>query len=186
MGEETFADYILAEQDWSKKLEIMFYLKKKANIYYNNSVVYKTLLAKMFTDYLKETHPEINIDENLVITARLLCDCKKIENSRDIEDIRSYAHKGAEFLATLGFDENFCRLCEGVNRYTIDQDRTIEMDILELTDNFGAMLLDRPERIGFKPEEALVMLQYRNLKDKNNKLLNNFIEFIHFADKIDA
>ena len=28
LGEETFADYILGEKDWGKKLEIMYYLKK--------------------------------------------------------------------------------------------------------------------------------------------------------------
>lgn len=28
MEEETFADYILDEKDWGKKLEIMYYLKK--------------------------------------------------------------------------------------------------------------------------------------------------------------
>ena len=33
MEEETFADYILNEKDWGKKLEIMYYLKKKTNIY---------------------------------------------------------------------------------------------------------------------------------------------------------
>lgn len=26
---ESFADYILAERDWVKKLEIMYYLRKK-------------------------------------------------------------------------------------------------------------------------------------------------------------
>ena len=29
MKEETFANYILSEKDWEKKLEIMYYLKEK-------------------------------------------------------------------------------------------------------------------------------------------------------------
>ena len=45
MEEETFADYILNEKDWGKKLEIMYYFKKKANIFYDNSVIFKTLLT---------------------------------------------------------------------------------------------------------------------------------------------
>ena len=46
------------------------------------------------------------------------------------------------------------------------------------------MLLDRPERIGMDPEEALVLLQYRNLKDKFNRYLESFIEFINDLQKI--
>ena len=37
--------------------------------------------------------------------------------------------------------------------------------LLELVDQFGGMLLDRPERIGFQPDEALVLLEHRNLKE---------------------
>ena len=186
MDNETFAEYILKETDWGKKLEIMYYLKKKTGIHYNNSVIFKTLITKMFLDYLKNNNPEINVDENLVITARLLCDCRKVENSTDLEEIQSYAKKGAEYLSTLGFDENFCRICEGVNRYTISENRPIESDILELTDQFGGMLLDRPERAGFSPDEALVLLEHRNLKDKNNKLLHQFVEFAQFLENVDV
>ena len=186
MGDETFAEYILGETDWSKKLEIMYYLKKRTGIYYDNSVIFKALITKMFLDYLKQYYPDLQIDENIVITARLLCDCMKVENSTNIEEIKNYAKRGAEYLAKLGFDERFCKICEGVNRYTIKEKRTIEMDILELADQFGGMLLDRPERIGFEPEEAIVILQYRNLKDKENKMLNLFIEFVHYAQNIEV
>ena len=40
------------------------------------------------------------------------------------------------------------------------------------------MLLDRPERIAFKTDEALVLLEYRNLKDKYNQYLPDFKQFI--------
>lgn len=186
MGEETFADYILGKEDWGKKLEVMYYLRKRTGIYYNNSVVFKALITKMFIEYLNTNYPELNLDENLIITARLLCDCCKVENSKDIEEIRSYAKRGAEYLETLGFDERFCRICEGVNRYTITENRPIESDLLELTDQYGGMLLDRPERIGFDEEEALVLLQHRNLKDKDNKLLDKFVQFVKFMIKVEA
>ena len=130
--------------------------------------------------------PDVNVDENIVISARLLCDCKKIENSTDLEKIRSYEKRGAEYLSTLGFDDNFCRICEGVNRYTIKDNRPIESDILELTDQFGGMILNRPDRIGFSFDDALVLLQYRNLKDKDNKLIEQFIEFINKMNKIEV
>ena len=182
MDGETFASYILNELDWTKKLEIVYYLKKKTGIFYDNTVIFKTLLTKQFLNYLFENHPEITLDENIVLTARLLCDCLKKENSTDLEDIRSYAKKGAIYLSKLGFEHHFCRICEGVNRYTITDNREPESDILELSDQFGGMLLDRPERIGFKPDEALVLLQFRNLKDKYNRYMEYFIEFVNYMN----
>ena len=61
------------------------------------------------------------------------------------------------------------KLIEEVNRYSGSYPREKESDVLELVDQFGGMLLDRPERIAFKVDEALVLLEYRNLKDKYNR-----------------
>ena len=36
---ETFADYILGEKNFDKKLAIMYFLEKKADIYFNKSVI---------------------------------------------------------------------------------------------------------------------------------------------------
>ena len=55
---------------------------------------------------------------------------------------------------------------------------------MELTDQFGGMLLDRPERIAFKPDEALVLLEYRNLKDKENRYLDVFKDFVNSMEEI--
>ena len=43
---ETFADYILQEQDYIKKLEIAYYLQKRTGIYFDNTVIFKTELAR--------------------------------------------------------------------------------------------------------------------------------------------
>ena len=171
--QETFAEYILNEEDWIRKLEIMFYLEKKTRIFFDKSVVLKTELAKLFIETMN-----INVDKNLVITACLLCNCKKPTNFADLEKVKSYAKDGAEYLKTLGFSDKFCRICEQVNRYSGSLPREKESDILELVDQFGGMLLDRPERIGFKPDEALVLLEHRNLKDKRNRYLEQFKEFV--------
>ena len=32
--EESFADYILNEKDWVRKMEIMYYLEKKIDIFF--------------------------------------------------------------------------------------------------------------------------------------------------------
>ena len=180
MENQTFAEYILSEKDWIKKMEIMYYLNKRGNIFFDNSVVFKTELLKLFLD----NTPELNFDKNMMITACLVCNCKKVNNFTDMNKIKTYAKEGAEYLATLGFDEKFCRICEQINRYSGSEPREPEADVLELIDQFGGMLLDRPERIGFKVDEALVLLEYRNLKDKNNRYLEQFKEFVNNMEEI--
>jgi len=170
---ETFADYILSETDWIRKMEIMYYLKKKTGIFFDKSVIAKTFLAKLF---LEQT--DLGFDENLVITACLLCNCKKSDNPQDLSKIKSYAKEGADYLSQLGFSDRFCKICEEVNRYSGSTPREKESDILELVDQFGGMLLDRPERIAFKVDEALVLLEYRNLRDKHNRYLQKFKDFV--------
>lgn len=171
---ETFAEYILSEKDWVKKMEIMHYLKMKAGIFYDNTVIFKTLLMKLFLENSK-----LGFDENELITACLLCNCKKMNNAQDLSKIKSYAKEGAEYLSKLGFSKHFCKICEEVNRYSGSFPREKESDVLELIDQFGGMLLDRPERIAFQPDEALVLLEYRNLKDKPNRYLPQFKEFVN-------
>ncbi len=177
--EETFASYILSEKDWIRKMEIMYYLERKTNIFFDKSVVFKTELAKLFIEQKK-----IDVDKNLVVTACLLCNCKKPKQFTDLDKVRLYAKEGAEYLAQLGFSRRFCKICEEVNRYSGSEPREKESDILELVDQYGGMLLDRPERIGFKPDEALVLLEYRNLKDKNNVYLEDFKEFVNEMQEV--
>ena len=179
MDSETFADYILSEDNWVKKMEIAYYLQKRTGIFFDNSVIFKTLLAKQFLD-----RADLDVDKNTVITACLLYDCKKSADPTDLSRIHSYAHEGAEYLKKLGFSDRFCKICEGVNRYTISENREKESDILELVDNFGGMLLSRPERIAFKVDEALVLLEYRNLKDKENVYINQFKQFVDEMEEI--
>ena len=118
---ETFADYILSEKNWGRKLEILYYLQKKTGIFYDNSVIFKTLLAKLFLDYAK-----LDVNDNEVITACLLCNCKKNNLPGDLSRIKLYAKEGAEYLSELGFSDRFCRICEGVNRYTINENRDFD------------------------------------------------------------
>ena len=176
---ETFAEYILGEKEISAKLEITYYLAKKRNIFFDKSVVFKTEIARIFLNYVP-----LDLDKNLILTASLLCNCKKIDVAQNIEQLQSYAKDGAEYLYSIGFDKRFCKICEEVNRYSNSNPREKESDVLELVDQFGGMLLDRPERIGMEPEEALVLLEHRNLKDKYNRYLHSFIEFINSLQEI--
>ena len=133
--------------------------------------------------FLKYT--QIKLDENVILTACLLCNCKKVDDAQKIGKLKTYAVEGAEHLEKLGFDERFCKICEGVNRYSGISPREPESDILELVDQFGGMLIDRPERIGFAPDEALVLLEHRNLKSDYNRYLEIFRKFVEAMEKIE-
>ena len=133
---ETFAVYILFEKDWIKKMEIMHYLQKKTGIFFDKSVIFKTFLAKLFLDAT-----DLKLDQNLILTACLLCNCKKSNDPQDLNRIKSYAKEGAEYLGELGFSERFCKICEEVNRYSGSSPREPESDILELVDQFGRYVI---------------------------------------------
>ena len=177
---EDFAKYILNEDDFISKIEILYFLAPKLGINFDKSIVFKTEIARMFLEYSK-----LNVDENLVLTACLLCNCKKVDDAQNIGQLKTYAKEGAEYLVKLGFDERFCRICEGLNRYSGLSPREKESDIIELADQFGGLLMDRPERIGFSPDEALVLIEHRNLKNEYNRYLESFREFVNTLDKVE-
>ena len=168
---EEFAEYILNEEDLIAKEEIIYFLAPKLGINFDKATIFKTEIARMFLKYTK-----IRLDHNLILTACLLCNCKKVDDAQKIGKVQTYAIEGAQLLKKLGFDARFCKICEGVNRYSEQERREPESDILEL--------LDRPERIGLNPDEALVLLEHRNLKNEYNRYLESFREFAQTFDKV--
>ena len=71
---ETFADYILNEKNLGSKMEIVYYLSKKEGIFFDKSVVFKTELLRMFLNGINTM-----LDTNVLLTASLLVNCKKIQ-----------------------------------------------------------------------------------------------------------
>lgn len=177
---EEFAEYILNEDDLISKMEIIYFLAPKLGINFDKSIIFKTEIARIFLKYAKP-----KVDNNLVLTACLLCNCKKVDDAQNMGRIKTYAKEGSEHLAKLGFDKKFCKMCEEVNRYSGSKPREGESDILELVDQFGGMLIDRPERVGFSPDEALVLLEHRNLKSEYNRYLEIFREFVATMEKVE-
>jgi len=169
-----FSECILNEKDFNKKIELMNIATKKAPIFFDKSVVFKTIIAKLFIETM-----DLYVDKNLVITACLLCSCKKGQDALSLDRVKNYAKESAEYLARLGFSPRFCKICLEHNRYNDSSQRELESDILELVDQFGGMMVDREERRGFSLDEALVLLEHRNLKGSKNIFLDKFIEFIN-------
>lgn len=176
MNEVNFANYILSEKRISEKMKILCYFKKKHELFFDNTVIFKTEICRMFLEYAK-----LDVDPNLVITACLLYGCKKTALAFDLSKVQTYAEEGAKYLETLGFNKKFCKICLGVNRYKEQTTREKESDILELVDNFG-MLLDRDDRRAFSPVEALFILENENLNGKYNRYLNIFKAFVMEAE----
>lgn len=176
---EDFATYILEEENLAEKMIIAYYLSRKNGIYFDKSIVLKAEIAKLFIEFMK-----LDVDENELLTAMLLCNCKKVENAQKIGKLETYAKEGAEYLSTLGFSKHFCKMCEEVNRYSQSTPREKESDILEVVDQFTGLILNRVEREAFTPEEALVVLRERNLKYTDNKYLDLFEEFIKEFENI--
>ena len=164
---DDFATYILEEKNLSQKMLITYYLSKKTGIFFDKSIVLKTIITKLFLEYM-----EINVDKNLVLTAMLLCNCKKIDNAQKIGKLETYAKEGAEYLESLGFNKRFCKICEEVNRYSGSSPREQEGDILEIVDQFTGLILNR------------VVLQERNLKYTDNRYMQEFIQFVNDMEQI--
>lgn len=186
MGE--FQSYIMdKDKDLVTKMDIIRRLQKLLKekrgevIFFDKSVIFKTEIARMFIDYMK-----LDVDRDLVLTACLLCNCKKVNNAQNLGKLHTYAKEGADYLLNIGFDQRFCRICEGVNRYSGLKEREPESDILELVDQFGGMLLDRPERAGFKPDEALIQLERDNLKGVDNRYLSKFHDFVNIMQEVEV
>lgn len=163
--------------------------KKGEKIFFDKSVLFKTELARMFIDYM-----HLDVDRDLVLTACLLCNCKKVDNPQKKGKLYTYAEEGAEYLQGLGFEKRFCKICKGVNRYSekrelekgkIPEGREPESDILELVDHFGGWMLDRKEREGLTPENALIQMEKETLKGKNNRYLPEFHEFVSKMQEIE-
>lgn len=176
---EDFATYILEEKDLPQKMLIAYYLSKKTGIFFDKSIVLKAEITKLFIEYM-----EIDVDENEVLTAMLLCNCKKVENAQKIGKLETFAKEGAEYLYTLGFNKRFCKICEELNRYSGSSSREKESDVLEVVDQFTGLILNRVERDAFQPTEALVVLRDRNLKYTDNRYLNQFEAFVKELENI--
>ena len=170
---QSFSEYILNEKDLYKKIETIQNVSKKAPIYFDRVIIFKTLICKLFIETMN-----IDVDENMVLTACLLYGCKKGEDPLKLDRVRIYAKDGAEYLAKIGFSKKFCKICLEHNRYNESIDREKESDILELVDQFGGMMIDRPDRRGFSIDEAIILLEQRNLKGIKNNYLDLFKEFV--------
>ena len=177
----TFAECILNEKDFIKKIDIVTYLKKKQNIFFNTPVIMKAEIAREFIDTMK-----IDVDRSLVLTACLLCNCLRVDDPD--RNIQKSPKEYKEYYNSLGFDNRFCKICLEHSRNNFDTTikREKESDILELAYQFGGLLTHRSDRIAYTVPEALEILVNENMKGKENVYLEQFKEFVDIMEGMEV
>lgn len=58
--------------------------------------------------------------------------------------------------------------------------------LLELVDNFGGMLLDRPERAGYSPEKAIMQMELETFRNKENRYFEQFKQFVGLVQEVEV
>lgn len=178
-----FAKMILEEKNFMKKLDLAAYLAKKDNNFFDTSVIYKAEITKLF---LNKMNIE-GVDENEVITAAIMYTCKKIDSAQEIDRIKNEKNKDFDYLKSLGFSDRFCKICVEHTRYNQperDYEREPEGDILELVENYVGLTMHREDRMAFPIDEALDLMENKNLQGKYNRYLKTFKEFVEIMEGI--
>lgn len=178
---QKLARYIYAQKNLMKKIEIVYYLKKIQNLFFDNSVIFKAELARMFIDSMC-----LEVDKNLVLTSVLVYSLKKVNSPQEKSRILKEKERDKEYLQKIGFSEEFCKVAMEYNRINEPDGyaRSKEGDVLELIENFGGMLLHREDRLGFAPKEAIEILENSRFKNNNNQYFEDLKMFVDVFESV--
>lgn len=176
---KQIAEYFFSEKDFTKKVEKVYYFSKKQHLFFDKSSIMKAEIARMFVEMMN-----IDVDLNELVTASLVYNFKKIDGPIEIQRAKKEIYKDRAFFEELGFSEEFGVSCSQHTRLIKGETRTKEGDILELIDQFGGLILHRENRLAFKVEDALDILENKNMVNKPNRYLDEFVFFINVMDEI--
>lgn len=167
--------YITAEKNLFRKIELVYYLKNKKDLFFDNSVLLKLELANMFINSMC-----LDVDKNIVLTACLVYALNKVDTVYEKERIKLKKKDDYDFLKSIGFTESFCKICMEYNRVNEPEnyERSKEGDVLELVENFGGLLLHRENRLAYNVSDAIDLLENKILLGKNNRFLGEFKFFV--------
>ena len=180
-----FAKSIFEEKELIKKVEVVCrYQKSTIDVFFDTTAVFKAELARLF---IERTNIE-TVNKDKVITACLVYAFKRTNSRMEIDRIKREKENDKIFLKSLGFDDQFCKICSEYNRYNepVDYERENEGDILELIDKFVGLVMHREDRLAFPVDEALDLLETKILDEIDNKYQNKFINFVHSLEKIEV
>ena len=178
---QKLARYIYVQKNLMKKIETVYYLKKIQNLFFDNSVIFKAELARMFIDSMC-----LDVDKNLVLTSVLVYSLKKVNSPQEKSRILTEKERDREYLKKIGFTDEFCKVAMEYNRINEPEGytRSKEGDVLELVENFGGMLLHREDRLGFAPKEAIEILENSKFKDNKNQYFEDLKMFVDVFESV--
>ena len=165
----SFANLILAEKNYGAKLLLMGRFYKILNIFFDNSVIFKSQILKCVLEI-----SNINIDKNLMITLCLLYSCGKKCNTK------SYTEDRLKILKAMGFSDDFCNICKCIDKKACSEN-SIEGEILRFIDVLGELLLDNEAR---KALPVKVVLKKMRIIEKDNLALDLLLKAIEDLEKI--
>jgi len=183
--ESLFAEAVLTENELLKKVEVICrYQKSTITVFFDTTAMLKAELSRLFVDQMNIE--DVNV--NRLITACLTYAFKRTNLPTEIKRIKSGKDKDKEFFKSLGFDDEFCQICSEYNRYneSKEYERTNEGNILELVDKFVGLIIHREDRLAFKVEDALDLLDNKILDGVDNKYKHKFIRFINDLEKVEV
>ena len=101
MYNDSFADMMLNERKLTEKMKILLYFKKKHNCFFDNTVIFKTEICRMFLEHSK---PDVdnNFSANSVFIVCVQKECYFHLQKKTKELIYMMVQN---ILQTLGFDE---------------------------------------------------------------------------------
>lgn len=170
------ADEILKEKELIKKCELLYYFKKREDIFFDNSVILKAEILRIFLEEKK--YKGIDISE--MLTLCLIYSVKKINSPQEKLRMKLNKKENIEYIKSLGFSERFAKNATNYKEPEQDEEdtRSNYSKLLDIIDQFGGLILHREDRIAFPVEEALDIIEKKNLADSKNKYLYDFVEFI--------
>lgn len=180
-----FAKSILDEKELVKKVEIVRrYQQSTIKVFFDTTSILKAELARLFIEQINLE----DIDKNEAMTACLVYAFKRTGSPMEKERIKKEKEEDKKFLQSLGFEEDFCKVCGEYNRYNEPADyvREKEGDILEIIDKFVGLIMHREDRPAFPVADALDLLNTKLLNGIDNRYKEKFTQFVEELEKIEV
>lgn len=180
-----FAKSILEEKELIKKVEIVRrYQQSTIKVFFDTTSILKAELARLFIEQMNLE----DVDKNKVMTACLVYAFKRTGSPMEKERIKREKEEDKKFLQSLGFEEDFYKICGEYNRYNepADYEREKEGDILEIIDKFVGLIMHREDRPAFPVADALDLLNTKLLNGIDNRYKNKFTQFAQELENIEV
>lgn len=192
------AKLMLDETDFIIKLKYMNLFSKSLKLYFNNFVICRSEMIRIFWDTATKRCSEFSIESqnfihkhfkklnaNFMFTASLVMDCKR--NNRDSKESSSYLNEGVQYLKKQGFPDSFCSICGNADIHIV-KTKCLESQIIEVFSLFCEYVLSQ---FNSNPDSIFSALYHINEiyildNDHDNFIIRLFNEFLLLKEVYDC